>query len=96
MTRKAPRECSNTANHTPHPVGYLAHGEWAERMMRTHEQVRCAVCGLWEIWVPKVADNASPGLPPAIPSPKAPDNTTARHDADTSTAGPHPQPRGEV
>jgi hypothetical protein len=45
--------CPERANHTPHPSGYLAHAEWAERMLTTHEQRQCAVCGLWAVWVPR-------------------------------------------
>ena len=39
--------------HTPHPEGYIQHAAWAERMLRTHRQVRCAWCGLWAVWIPK-------------------------------------------
>jgi hypothetical protein len=28
---------------------------WAKRMARTHRQIRCSGCGLWTIWVQKVA-----------------------------------------
>ncbi len=53
MSGKA-KPCPNEAQHTPHPRGYLAHGEWAEGMARTHRQVRCPGCGLFAIWLPKL------------------------------------------
>lgn len=45
--------CINRDNHTPHPKGFLAQAEWAERMNKTHTQERCIACGYFEIWVPK-------------------------------------------
>ncbi len=39
--------------HTPHPSGYIEHSEWARKMLKTHKQSRCPVCGLWSIWMPK-------------------------------------------
>jgi hypothetical protein len=39
--------------HTPHPSGYVAWFEWAEKMTETHTQQRCPECYLWAIWVPK-------------------------------------------
>lgn len=39
--------------HTPSPSHYSDWHDWAERMKQTHEQVRCAGCGLWLVWVPK-------------------------------------------
>ncbi len=57
-----PREpCPNAASHTPHPPGYVAHAEWAERMLRTHEQQRCPNCQLWAIWVPKADQEPTGG-----------------------------------
>lgn len=38
--------------HTPQPTGYVEASEWAEEMARTHDQRRCAGCGLWAIWEP--------------------------------------------
>ena len=40
-----------SCKHTQCPSGYLEWHEWAERMTRTHEQRRCAGCGLWAVWV---------------------------------------------
>ena len=45
--------CPNLDQHTPHPTGYLAYGEWADRALLTHDQHRCDACGLWAIWKPK-------------------------------------------
>jgi hypothetical protein len=39
--------------HTPEPNGYLRWHSWADRMARTHRQLRCPDCGLYKIWVPK-------------------------------------------
>jgi hypothetical protein len=36
MSRKSHdpgKTCPNRAIHTPHPTGYLAYGEWAEKML---------------------------------------------------------------
>lgn len=41
--------------HTPQPSGYLASSEWADIMMKTHDQRQCKGCGLWLIWEPKEA-----------------------------------------
>jgi hypothetical protein len=54
VKRKEVEPCPNAAAHTPHPTGYLAHAEWAERKMKTHHQVKCDGCGLYAIWVPGV------------------------------------------
>jgi hypothetical protein len=39
--------------HAPRPKGYVAHSEWADLMMETHDQRQCKGCGLWMIWEPK-------------------------------------------
>ncbi len=59
MSRGEP--CPNAANHTPHPSGYVAHGEWAERMLKTHKQERCPGCGLWATRVPKADQEPTGG-----------------------------------
>lgn len=42
------------ADHTPNqPSGYVQWHVWAARMSRTHRQVRCPQCLLWQIWVPR-------------------------------------------
>lgn len=45
--------CPNGDEHTPSPRGYLQWHAWAERIAKTHEQVRCPDCGLYAIWRPK-------------------------------------------
>lgn len=45
--------CPNIENHTVHPIGYVAHAEWAEEMMKTHKQIKCPDCGLYAIWIKK-------------------------------------------
>jgi hypothetical protein len=43
--------------HTPSPANYLGWHGWAERMGKTHKQIRCEHCGLWAIWIPKGRGN---------------------------------------
>lgn len=50
MKLRTPKACPNQAHHTPHPQGYLQHGDWAEKMLKTHIQKQCPGCGLWTIW----------------------------------------------
>lgn len=50
--------CPNADQHTPAPSSYTGWHHWATRMSRTHNQVRCPGCGLYEIWIPKVARRA--------------------------------------
>lgn len=54
MPRRDP-PCPQVDKHTPHPTGYVARHEWAERKAKTHEQIRCEGCGRLAIWVPKTA-----------------------------------------
>lgn len=42
--------CPDKDLHTPCPVGYTQWHEWADKMSKTHEQVRCPSCGLFTIW----------------------------------------------
>lgn len=44
--------------HTPKPAAYVAHSEWADMMMETHEPRECKGCGLWLIWEPKERSRA--------------------------------------
>lgn len=53
-------DCPNAVQHTPHPVGYVAHSDWADQMLKTHRQKRCDGCGILNIWEPK--DPASGGV----------------------------------
>lgn len=45
---------STCDDHVYGPDGYLAWHEWAQRMSKTHQQIRCDECELWAIWVPKM------------------------------------------
>ena len=38
--------------------GYAAWIDFATEMSKTHAQVRCEQCGLWEIWLPKAEARA--------------------------------------
>jgi hypothetical protein len=60
--KKRPIEaCPQAWQHTPAPTFYVAWHLWAEQMGRTHDQSRCAGCGLFRIWTRR-AD--APELPP--------------------------------
>lgn len=43
--------CPLAHTHTPAPTGYVEWHQWAARMSRAREQVRCAGCGLYQIWI---------------------------------------------
>lgn len=43
-------ECPNASAHEPHPMGYVAHCEWADQKLKTHKQKQCSGCGSWLIW----------------------------------------------
>jgi hypothetical protein len=45
--------CVNVAHHEPWPRGYLQCSDYADKMMKTHDQSQCPHCGLWAIWTPK-------------------------------------------
>lgn len=57
----APATTPDCEPHEPHPDGYVAHSEWADMMMKTHEVRQCRGCGLWAIWEPKEATAAGGG-----------------------------------
>ncbi len=48
-----PSPCPNAKNHSQSPELYLDWMSWAEKMSKTHKQVRCPGCGLFKMWVPK-------------------------------------------
>lgn len=54
-------ECPNAAEHTPMPPGYVERFEWANELKKTHRQVQCPECHLYNIWIPRThpADSAS-------------------------------------
>lgn len=65
MKSKKPKpQCQHTPNQ---PEGYLAWNAWAEKMSKSHRQVKCPGCGLWALWVPKKerAPRKAAGEPPA-------------------------------
>lgn len=52
--RRAPEPvCEHEEDHTPCPDGYIQWHTWAEDMAKTHQQRKCASCGLYEIWEPR-------------------------------------------
>ncbi len=47
------KACPSAANHTPCPEGYVQRQEWADRMVKTHKQLKCDGCQRYVIWVPR-------------------------------------------
>ena len=46
--------CADHSDTDPEmPAGYTARHEWAMKKLKTHNQFRCAECGLFRIWTPK-------------------------------------------
>ncbi len=48
-------DCSNAANHTAHPTGYIAASMWADEMMDagwTQDAPCPGECGKWNVWTP--------------------------------------------
>lgn len=45
--------CQHAEDHTPCPEGYILWHAWAEKMSKTHKQVKCGECGRYSIWIPK-------------------------------------------
>lgn len=52
-----PQDCPNIKNHTKSPAGYLAHHEWAEKKILTHDCKRCPDCRRYVIWTPKAVSD---------------------------------------
>ena len=48
--------CPNVAAHTPHPVGYVSHSNWADDALLVADQKECHGGRRWAIWVPKRPD----------------------------------------
>lgn len=46
-------DCPNVASHEPWPRGYIQSSDYADEMMKTHEQSECPDCGSLLIWTPK-------------------------------------------
>ena len=40
-------------DHEPHPTGYVAYGEWAEKKLKTHRCQQCPHCHLYGLWMPR-------------------------------------------
>ncbi len=51
--------CPHFEDHTQSPEGYIQWHAWAETMSKTHEQIKCACCGFYAIWVPKPTPDRS-------------------------------------
>lgn len=45
--------CPHFEDHTPQPEGYIQWYAWAEMMVKTHRQSKCAGCGRYAIWTLK-------------------------------------------
>jgi len=45
-----PAESPDCEPHTPHPSSYVAHSDWADEMMKTHDVRRCKGCGKYQVW----------------------------------------------
>lgn len=46
-------QCINKSNHTECPEGYLAWHNWAQKISKTHKQIKCQACGFLTIWIKK-------------------------------------------
>ena len=46
-------KCPNVKNHTKCPTAYNHWNYWANRMRKTHKQIKCPDCGRFAIWVPR-------------------------------------------
>jgi hypothetical protein len=60
MKREIPEavKLPNGCVHTPQPEGYLQWHSWADQASKTHAQIKCEKCGLWQIWLPKAQARA--------------------------------------
>jgi len=45
--------CPDRGKHTDCPDGYIHWHEWAEKMNKSHKQIKCEKCGLFSIWIKK-------------------------------------------
>ena len=48
------QDCPDARKHTKCPEGYVEWDKWAEKMGKTHDQLRCSTCGFFVIWKRKV------------------------------------------
>jgi hypothetical protein len=37
--------------HAESPKGYIEFFNWCDEMNKTHKQIQCPVCGLYEVWI---------------------------------------------
>lgn len=59
--RPATGKCDPRCGRYVQPEGYIAASDWADAMLREHEQLQCSGCGRWTIWVPISVDNERGG-----------------------------------
>lgn len=52
--------CDEIERHTACPRAYDWWHEWAEKMSKTHNQVRCPCCGFLSIWIPRPSTQENP------------------------------------
>ena len=46
--------CPSANKHIEGPYGYVAWHAWAQGMNTSHRQKKCADCGLYVIWLPRL------------------------------------------
>src|SRR3954470_8314255 len=51
---------SEECRHTPCPKGYVDFCDWADKMSKTHDQIKCKVCDSYDVWVER-SDATDPG-----------------------------------
>ena len=50
-------DCPNIKNHAKgQPTWYEQRHQWAEKKSKTHTQVKCDYCWLFEVWIPILND----------------------------------------
>lgn len=52
LAERATADCEPECDRYLPPRGYVATSDWADMMLRDHEQRQCAGCGRWSVWVP--------------------------------------------
>lgn len=50
--------CPNKGHHSWMPSDIQDRVQWIIKMLPTHKQSKCPVCGLWVIWEPRGTDEA--------------------------------------
>jgi hypothetical protein len=59
--RRSREECPPECGRYVQPGGYNAASDWADRMLKDHDQRQCPGCGLWSIWTPATVDTERGG-----------------------------------